>query len=368
MHLLHISPSEYQEKVQAFLELSEFLDLTPYDRHLAWREVTGDDDWHEWPVPINWFITDEYFIGTNTTVRPAIRSFLEEFWNPHAVHQLFVFIGGIGAGKSFSAAISMTYAIYQLSCMKKPQAYLSSFPGCQISDDTEIVLMNASAAGAEQGRKIVYGDIFEKVSKSPYFEEFFPPYPRKQSELDFPNRIRLTPGTSNWQSALGWNLYAFAIDEAAFGRETDRADYVKELFLALNQRRRSRFGTLGFGGMFTSPGAESGFVELLAGDASEWDTSTLVRRITTWDAKDELRRGARVFLVDRDPDHVRIVDENLLYIAPGVAQRPNGEIVRWKVEDADTPLTDDEVEAAIAEYESDRLKPVYPAAQATAAQ
>jgi hypothetical protein len=336
-------------KHEAFSEFANFVDLTPSDRHLAWAELTEDEDWHSWPVPIESFITDPYYIGTDIVVRDPIRDFLSDFWNPDAAYQLFVFIGGIGAGKSFSASLSMTYTLYQLSCMKKPQAYLSTFPGCQLSNDAEIVLMNASAAGADQSRKIVYGEVFEKVQKSPYFRAHFEPYPRKSSELDFPGRIRLSPGTSNWTKALGWNLFGFAIDEAAFGKETERADYVKELFLALNQRRKSRFGPLGFGGMFTSPGSESGFIELIADDAEDWDSSIMVRRITTWDAKGELIPGeSRIFLLDRDPDRIRIIDEDLLYVAPGVCQAKNGDLVRYGEIPAMAEPTEDEVDAVIA--------------------
>jgi hypothetical protein len=352
MHLLRVTPDEYLKKYYQFLEMADFMDLSDSDRHLAWAEATSDDDWNEWPVPIQHFITDPYYIGTDVVVRPAIRNFLTDFWDVRNAYQLWVFIGGIGAGKSFSASISITYAIYLLSCMKSPQKYLSTFPGCQLSNDAEIVLMNASAAGAEQSRKIVYGEAFEKIQKSPYFSEFYPPYPRKMSELDFPGRIRLSPGTSNWQRALGWNLFGFAIDEAAFGRETERADYVKELFLALNQRRRSRFGQLGFGGMFTSPGSESGFVELIADDADQWDTSIMVRRITTWEAKDELKEGSECFLLDRNPDRVRIIETGLTYIDGnedgGVAQRKTGELVRWgEIAPLASP-DDEEVEAVIA--------------------
>lgn len=329
--------------------MSDFLDLSPHDRNLAWREATGDEEWYEWPVPVEAFIEDPYYIGTDIVVREAIREFLVDFWNPKSIYELFVFVGGIGAGKSFSASISITYGLYVLSCLKNPQRYLSTFPGCQLSDDAEIVLMNASAAGADQSRKIVYGEVFEKVQKSPYFSTHFPPYPRKSSELDFPNRIRLSPGTSNWTKALGWNLFGFAIDEAAFGKETERADYVKELFLALNQRRKSRFGPLGFGGMFTSPGSESGFVELLAGDADSWDSSVMVRRITTWDAKGEMIPGVtRVFLVDRDPDQVRVLEEDLLYVGPGTGQRKNGEIVRWGEIPPMAEPSEDEVDAVVA--------------------
>jgi hypothetical protein len=328
--LVRVPPAEYTEKWQTFLEYAEFLDLSPADRHLAWRDITGDDDWFEWPVPIEYFYTDPFYIGKDVVIRDVIGGFLRDFWDAKSDYQVWVFIGGIGSGKSFSAAISITYALYQLSCMKKPQRYLSGFPGCQISTDAEIVLMNASAAGAEQSKKIVYGEAFEKITRSPYFNTYFEHSPRKTSELEFPNRIRLSPGTSDWRSALGWNLYGFAVDEAAFGRETERADYVKELFLALNQRRRSRFGSLGFGGLFTSPGGEAGFVELLATESGTWDTSILLRRIETWTAKGELKpRTTRVFLLDRNPDHIRIVEEDLLYVAPGICQRKDGSIIRY---------------------------------------
>jgi hypothetical protein len=360
MHLLRVPPEEYLNRYKQFREMADFMDLSDSDRHLAWMEATGDEDWHEWPVPIQHFIDDPYYIGNDIVVRPAIRNFMTDFFDPKSVYQLWVFIGGIGAGKSFSASICITYAIYVLSCMKKPQKYLSTFPGCQLSNDAEIVLMNASAAGAEQSRKIVYGEAFEKIQKSPYFTEWYPPYPRKMSELDFKNRIRLSPGTSNWQRALGWNLFGFAIDEAAFGRETERADYVKELFLALNQRRRSRFGQLGFGGMFTSPGSESGFVELIADDADEWDSSIMVRRITTWDAKNELVEGSECFLLDRNPDRIRIIESGLTFVKSteegGVAQRKTGELVRWGEAAPLVRPDEDEVDAIIAQKDGDTVR------------
>lgn len=325
MQYVRCDPAEYWRRYEAFCEAVDFMGLNPADRHMAWAEHTTDKDWKEWPVPFGEFLSP-YYLGTDVVVRPVIRDFLGDFWNPANAYELFIFIAGIGSGKSFSASLSLTYMLYILSCMRNPQRYLSSFPGIQISGDAEIVLMNASAAGADQSRKIVYGETFEKVLNSPYFKVHFEPY--GSSELVFPNRIRLSPGTSQWQSALGWNVIGFIVDEAAFGVESERADYVKELFLALNQRRRSRFNNMGFGGMFTSPGSEHGFVELSAADT--WDPSVMVRRTTTWDAKDEMQEGAKVFLLDRDPDTVRILETDLHYVAPGVCQRADGEIVRYR--------------------------------------
>jgi hypothetical protein len=139
---------------------------------------------------------------------------------------------------------------------------------------------------------------------------------------------------------LGWNLFGFVVDEAALGVETQTVDYVRELFLALNQRRRSRFGDLGFGGLFTSPGSEHGFVELIAEEgegANARSNKILVRRTTTWEAKGELEPGSRVFLLDRDPDNIEILDTDLTWLGPGVCQRSTGEIVRY----ADLEQTDE---------------------------
>lgn len=253
---------------------------------------------------------------------------------PGEEHYLANGIWHHNSGKSFAGSLSIVYCLYVLSCMKRPARWLNRFPGVSLSHDAEIVLMNASAAGADQSRKIVYGEAFEKIISSPYFATYFPPYDRKTSELVFPQRIRLSPGTSRWQSALGWNLFGFAIDEAAFGQETERADYVAELFNAFNQRRRSRFGRLGFGILMTSPGHDEAFIEGLAQQASEWDESTLVRRMTTWHAKEELQPGAEVFIFDRHPDKLRIVAQNLIYLRPGVLQAKDGSIIRYQDGDA----------------------------------
>lgn len=145
---------------------------------------------------------------------------------------------------------------------------------------------------------------------------------------------------------LGYNMFAFAVDEAALGVESERADYVKELFSAFNQRRRSRFNRLGWGGLFTSPGSEQGFVEIIAGEGEEWDTSILVRRVTTWEAKDQLVPGSRVFVMDRHPDSARILTHDLLFVGNdadsglAICQDKAGNIVRLRNVQHDDAVVD----------------------------
>jgi hypothetical protein len=348
-----VTADDYWARWEAFDTLAKALELAPADRHFAWMEHTSDEEWREWPVPISHFLWDPFYIGTDVNVREMIGEFLGDFFEPLSLYELFIFIAGIGSGKSFSASLAIQYVLYTLSCLRNPQKYMNGFPGVSLSPDSEIVLMNNSGAGAAQAGKIVYGDSFMKVMGSPYFNQFFAPHPRKTSELLFPHRIRLSPGTSHWQSALGFNIFFFVVDEAAFGRETAETDYVKELFLALNQRRKSRFGLLGGGGLFTSPGSEHGFIEKLAGEGMDWDRAVMVRRTTTWDAKGEMVPGQRIFLLDRDPDRPHIIEgtQDLIFQGwssdgeYGIAQRPTGEIVRWRQSRTQTVREEDQARA-----------------------
>jgi hypothetical protein len=66
----------------------------------------------------------------------------------------------------------------------------------------------------------------------------------------------------------------------------------------------------------------------VAGEGAVAGSDVLVRRITTWDAKDELHPGTPVFLLDCNPDSTRAMETKLIYLAPGVAQRRNRELVR----------------------------------------
>lgn len=327
-----VSPAAYRTRFAAFDEAARYLQLSAPDRNLMWREHTGDEHFFEWPVPIEHFVDDPFYTGTELSVRPKIKEFMADFCDPDNLFELFCFVAGIGSGKSFSASVLIAYTLYQLNCLRKPQRYLSRFPGTDLSGDAEIVVLNASAAGARQSIKVVYGEVFEKVHNSPWFARHAPPYADKRSELEWPNRIRFSPGTGNARSALGFNVFAFVIDEAAFGVENVWTDtnQVRDLFDALNQRRRSRFGNLGWGGLFTSPQSEHAYVELLAGEGAFSGSEVMVRRISTWEAKNQLTPGAGVFLLEVDPNSgPRIVEEDLTFIAPGLAQRKNGDLVRF---------------------------------------
>lgn len=335
MNILGIDPQEYKSLWSETMLAAKAADLGPVERAMLWRETSRADEWHEMPVPVDYFLSDPYYFGAGLNLRDAIGDVLEEFWKIDSRYELWVFIAGIGTGKSFSGALSIAYALYLLSCVKRPARYFSRFPGVSLSEDSEIVVLNASAAGAEQASKVVFGDVVERIVNSPYFADHYSPNDRVRSELLFPNRIRFSPGTSRWQSALGWNVFGFIVDEAAFGVESRRADYVGELFKALNQRRRSRFGSLGFGALLTSPSHDQAFVESLARQGTTWDDTMLVTRMSTWDAKGEIKPGEKVFLFDRHPNRMRIIKTDLTYQEPGIVIDSDGKEIRYRSEIAD---------------------------------
>lgn len=339
--ILTAQPADYQAQWDAFDAAALYLELTPYDRWLAWRERTGNRDLYEWPVPISHFLRSPFYMGGEVNVRDPIMDVLVDYMNPHQLWEILILIAGFGAGKSFSATLKTTYVAYQLSCIRRtddggpgPHRYLSRFPAVDLDSKTEIGLATLSAAGARQAKNVIFSDVASKLEHAPYFhhrEAGFEPYATK-TELQFPGRIRFAFGTSQARSIIGLNLYWIVIDEAAFAEsdESDRVNVgsVKAQFEQANGRRQSRFGRLGGVGLYTSPNTEQAYVELLAGEEAG---EVLVRRLKTWEAKGELVPGAEVFLLDEDPERPRVVEDGpLIYVAPGLAQRPgSGELVRF---------------------------------------
>jgi hypothetical protein len=332
--LPRVTPQEFTDIYGAFTRGADYLSLTPYDRAVAWAKHTADKDFVQWPVPITQFVSDPYYIGPEMKTRVMIQEFLGEFWDPRELYEVFLFIAGIGAGKSISAILQLLYSAYVLSCLRDPLAYLSTFPGVQVSGGLT-ALVNTSAAGARQAVTIVYSEIQRIIDASPYFQQHFRPIKSTTKEILFPKRVLMLPGTSEARSVIGFNVFAAVVDEAAFGQLKDGTDTVRTLFLELNQRRRSRFGNLGWCGMFTSPGSESGFVEWMASQSlGIGEREILVKRTTTWEAKGELVPGCRVFLVETNPDRARLLGEpdglpnEVTYLGRGLVQGDDGTIYR----------------------------------------
>ena len=80
MNILGIDPHDYQKLWEQTQLAAKAADLGPVERAMLWRETSRGDDWHEMPVPMDYFLTDAYYFGAGLNLREAIGDVLQEFW------------------------------------------------------------------------------------------------------------------------------------------------------------------------------------------------------------------------------------------------------------------------------------------------
>lgn len=165
-----------------------------------------------------------------------------------------MYIAGIGSGKSYLSSKAIEYIIYNLLCLKSPQAYFKFARG------TNIAFINISKSFS-QAKDIVFGEIKNRIDNNPWFQRYYPPNPRIKSKIRLPKNIYILPIGSNEEAPLGYNIFGAVIDEASFHIETETKDYAEESYNQIKKRIRSRF--LGKGKLFiiTSPRYVHDFAE-----------------------------------------------------------------------------------------------------------
>lgn len=194
---------------------------------------------------------------------------------------------------SFKLSILASYMAYKLLCLRNPQKTFNLAPS------SKIAIMNMSVS-ASQAKRVVFGEIKNKLDYSPWFQRNYPPNPRIRSELQFdwspnvpdPDRIYkniyIIPGSSSGFAPLGYNLFCGIIDEATLWRDTDNKDYVEEVYSIIKRRITSRFMDKGLIVLGGSPMYSTDFLEKRIKqheEAEEKDSKIMVRRRSHWDAK-----------------------------------------------------------------------------------
>ncbi len=189
-----------------------------------------------------------------------------------------VFDEGIGGGKSYKASQIITYLVYRILLLKDPQKLLGLARG------SSIYFINMSIRG-DQAKKIVFGEIKQRIENAPWFKRHgFLPDPNIKSELRFPKNINVVPGNSKETFPLGFNLLGGVMDEAAWYTETESHDVAEEMFNALHNRIKNRFGNKGMLVMISSPRYVDDFIEKKMAEAKTNNRIYTVRK-TSWDSK-----------------------------------------------------------------------------------
>lgn len=155
-----LDPVEQETLTQILQEFSETGESETYNT--VWLQ-----DYEEIPIDIDTYLESDEYMGkaTNhgTQIYPFWRNALREiFSNGDTSFTEIVFSGAIGIGKTAIAVYAISYLLYRLMCLKRPQRYF----GFADSDDIAIFFFNATVALAEG---VGYKRLHACCLQSPWF-------------------------------------------------------------------------------------------------------------------------------------------------------------------------------------------------------
>lgn len=245
------------------------------------------------PVGVREFITSEKYLNAKSDCWPAILEDLEEIFDqPVDSLKLSSYLEiirkmGYGSGKGYRLVFMFCYVAYRLGCFKDPQRAYG------LAQGSEIALVNA-AITAPHAKKIIFGAIKERIRNSPWFCAHMQPDPNIQSELRFPKNIVIFPGSSSEVAPVGYNIFLFNVDEAAFFPDTDARDAAQTIYDTGRKRIKSRFGENGLAAAISSPSYVDNFIERKCEEAKT-DPKISAKEGPTWENKpadiEQIKRG-----------------------------------------------------------------------------
>jgi len=182
-------------------------------------------------VPMDEFVCGRKYLNI-PWISGGVMSILEAFDQPYVREGYFGV--GKGAGKSFTASITMGRGIQQMLRMRDPQMYHMLSPG------SKIAILNAST-GRDQARDVVFNEFRQRILNSPYFSRWGHRLGTRFGT--FPKEIFVMAGSSAAVSALGYNTKIGIMDEASWMMDTNKRSVAKEVADALLGSLETRFGT-----------------------------------------------------------------------------------------------------------------------------
>lgn len=245
------------------------------------------------PVGVEEFITSPKYMDAAADCWPAVLEDLREIFDlPPTDLKLSSYLEiirkmGYGSGKGFRITFAFCYVAYRIGCFKNPQRAYGQAEGATIA------LVNA-AITAPHAKKIIFGDISERIKRSPWFNAHMMPDPEVQSELRFPKNIVIFPGSSSEVAPIGYNIFFLNLDEAAFFLDTDSKDAAREIYGTGRRRIKSRFGENGMSSAISSPSHVDNFIEQKCDEAHS-DPKISAKEGPTWNNKPadiaQIKRG-----------------------------------------------------------------------------
>ncbi|MFA6971401.1 MAG: hypothetical protein WC208_08380 [Gallionella sp.] len=267
------------------------------DRAWHTRWVALHPEYEERPVGIKKFINSPEYLNGSSDCWEPIKEDLDGLFQVTDEAKMewqyneAVFDEGIGGGKSYKASLIITYLVYRALLLREPQKLLSLARG------SAIYFINMSIRG-DQAKKVVFGEIKQRIENANWFRSHgYLPDPNVRSELRFPKNICVVPGNSKETFPLGYNLLGGVMDEAAWYTETETHDVAEEMFNALHNRIKNRFGNKGMLVMISSPRYVDDFIEKKMAEAKTNNRIYTVRK-TSWDSKPKWLFSGKTIVIE----------------------------------------------------------------------
>jgi hypothetical protein len=218
--------------------------------------------------------------------------FSGEYYAPR--YNTAAIFAGKGSGKSYFTGIANSYLYYWINSFKSFKAYLAT-KGSSFDDSATITIVGM-AQHSRQAKEIVFDYTAKFINQvKAFYDRGWLPDPSIKSELQYTytdaktgakfKKLCIIPGNSSESFALGYNLFAAIIDEAAFWKEKLR-DPVEAIYNELENRRRTRFADNGIIILISSANVDGDFVEQFESKALT-DPSIYFTRHSTYDCKPE---------------------------------------------------------------------------------
>lgn len=283
----------------------------------------------EYPVDAEEFFLNPYYLGLKDSIYPEVLESALELNN--GTYTTGALVGSLGSAKSYLAIISQAYVLYQLSCLKSPQALYNLAPISEI----QIIFQSIKT---DLARKLNYDRFRPLIESSPYFRKHFPHDRNKISTMDFPNRVQVLPVGSSGTSVIGQAVISGNIEEANFGELTENSkkamggtyDQGRVLYETLASRRKSRFmqnGNLAGLVLVVSSRNYAGQLTDEIEKEAEVDDTIFVYDKTAYDIQPQK------FSKERFPVYTGDENSNPRIITPEEAGEYDEALIRWVPED-----------------------------------
>lgn len=199
---------------------------------------------------VEWLNSDQYFGRTGKRTFEVLKEDFYRVMGKEPRPMRLILKGGIGWGKTFFSALIMARLIYELSCLRSPQAHYG------LSLDSKMVFMSLSVTKSH-ARRVLFTTLKEMMDSSTYFINTFQRNVNTNTIIEFPQKgIYFQPGSGSELAPLGENLFGGVIEEANFfpivvgskkiaNPDEKEYDAVKKLQDSVWRRIKSRYQVYG---------------------------------------------------------------------------------------------------------------------------